>query len=161
MASKPSNKSIQEFEGRAKLIKTYYGNKDGHGHGTHCAGTIGSKTYGVAKKTKIYGVKVLDDNGSGTFSNIIAGVDFVANDYKTRGCPRGAVASMSLGGGKTQSVNDAVARLQRAGVFVAVAAGNDNADARNTSPASEPSVCTVGASDKVRKHGDSQTEDCY
>lgn len=92
---------------------------------------------------------MLDDNGSGTFSNIIAGVDFVANDYKTRGCPKGAVASMSLGGGKTQAVNDAVARLQRAGVFVAVAAGNDNADAANTSPASEPSVCTVGASDKV------------
>lgn len=144
---------IKEFEGRAKLIKTYYGNRDGNGHGTHCSGTIGSKTYGVAKKTLIYGVKVLDDDGSGSFANVIAGIDFVASDRRNRNCPKGVVASMSLGGGYSQAVNDAVARLQSSGVFVAVAAGNDNADAGNTSPASERSVCTVGATDKVSYAG--------
>lgn len=138
-----------EFEGRAKLIKSYYSTqRDGNGHGTHCSGTIGSKTYGVAKKTTIYGVKVLDDNGSGQFSTIISGMDYVANDYRNRNCPNGVVASMSLGGGYSQSVNNAVANLQRSGVFVAVAAGNDNRDASNTSPASEPSVCTIGATDR-------------
>ncbi|KAJ3498314.1 hypothetical protein NLG97_g1226 [Lecanicillium saksenae] len=140
-----------EFEGRAKQIKTFAStNRDGNGHGTHCSGTIGSKTYGVAKKVKIYGVKVLDDNGSGTLSNVIAGMDFVAGDYKNtaRGCTKGAVASMSLGGGFSSTVNSAAARLQASGVFVAVAAGNDNRDAANTSPASERSVCTVGATDR-------------
>lgn len=138
-----------EFEGRAKLVKSYYASsRDGNGHGTHCSGTIGSKTYGVAKKTNIYGVKVLDDRGSGQFSTIISGMDFVANDYRNRNCPRGVVASMSLGGGYSSSVNSAAAQLQRSGVFVAVAAGNDNRDAANTSPASETSVCTVGATDR-------------
>ncbi|KAJ6786751.1 hypothetical protein PWT90_02007 [Aphanocladium album] len=137
-----------EFEGRAKQIKTFASTgTDGNGHGTHCSGTIGSKTYGVAKKVSIFGVKVLDDNGSGTLSNVIAGMDFVASDYKSRNCPRGVVASMSLGGGYSATVNQAAAHLQSSGVFVAVAAGNDNRDAANTSPASEPSVCTVGASD--------------
>ena len=131
------------------MIKSFAStDTDGNGHGTHCSGTIGSKTYGVAKKTSIFGVKVLDDNGSGEFSTIISGMDYVASDYKNRDCPKGVVASMSLGGGFSQSVNDGVAKLQSAGVFVAVAAGNENTDASNTSPASEPSVCTVGASDK-------------
>nr|pir alkaline proteinase (EC 3.4.21.-) precursor - fungus (Fusarium sp.) (strain S-19-5) [Fusarium sp.]AAC60571.2 alkaline protease [Fusarium sp. S-19-5] len=137
-----------EFEGRAKQIKTFASTaRDGNGHGTHCSGTIGSKTYGVAKKVSIFGVKVLDDNGSGSLSNVIAGMDFVASDYRSRNCPRGVVASMSLGGGYSATVNQAAARLQSSGVFVAVAAGNDNRDAANTSPASEPSVCTVGATD--------------
>lgn len=81
---------------------------DGAGHGTHVAGTIGSKTYGVAKKTKLYAVKVLDASGSGSFSGVIAGIDYVANDAQTRDCPKGAVANMSLGGGKNTAVNEAV-----------------------------------------------------
>ncbi|KAM3432276.1 hypothetical protein NHJ13734_006932 [Beauveria thailandica] len=138
-----------EFEGRAKQIKTFVtGTRDGHGHGTHCAGTVGSKTYGVAKKVSIFGVKVLEDNGSGSLSGVIAGMDFVAQDRKARSqCSKGAVASMSLGGSYSATVNRAAANLQSSGVFVAVAAGNDNRDAANTSPASEPSVCTVGATD--------------
>ncbi|OAA45778.1 cuticle-degrading protease bassiasin I precursor [Beauveria brongniartii RCEF 3172] len=138
-----------DFEGRAKQIKTFVsGTTDGHGHGTHCAGTIGSKTYGVAKKTSIFGVKVLEDSGSGSLSGVIAGMDYVASDRKTRPqCSKGTVASMSLGGGYSATVNQAAARLQASGVFVAVAAGNDNKDAAQTSPASEPSVCTVGATD--------------
>ncbi|KAM3497635.1 hypothetical protein MY10362_009019 [Beauveria mimosiformis] len=137
-----------QFEGRAEQIKTFVsGTKDGHGHGTHCAGTIGSRDFGVAKKVSIFGVKVLEDSGSGSLSGVIAGMDFVASDRKSRNCPRGVVASMSLGGGFSATVNQAAARLQSSGVFVAVAAGNDNRDAKNTSPASEPSVCTVGATD--------------
>ncbi|KAK5988202.1 Cuticle-degrading protease [Cladobotryum mycophilum] len=136
-----------EFEGRAKQIKSFISGQtaDGNGHGTHVAGTIGSKTYGVAKKTSIYGVKVLDNSGSGSYSAVIAGIDFVATDYKTKSCPKGAVANMSLGGGFSAAVNTAAANLIKAGVFLAVAAGNSNVDAKDTSPASEPTVCTVGA----------------
>ncbi|KAI4618251.1 uncharacterized protein J4E87_007919 [Alternaria ethzedia] len=139
-----------EFEGRATFLANYAGdgqNSDGNGHGTHCAGTIGSKTYGVAKQTKLYAVKVLDASGSGSNSGVIAGINFVANDAKTRSCPNGAVANMSLGGSRSTAVNAAAANAVSAGVFMAVAAGNDGADARNSSPASEPTVYTVGATD--------------
>ncbi|MBE3042903.1 S8 family serine peptidase [Candidatus Bathyarchaeota archaeon] len=78
-------------------------------------------------------------------SGVIAGINFVASDANTRSCPNGAVANLSLGGGKSTAVNSAAAALVRAGVFLAVAAGNDNANAANYSPASEPSVCTVGS----------------
>jgi subtilisin family serine protease len=123
-------------------------NTDGNGHGTHCAGTIGSKTYGVAKKTKLFGVKVLDASGSGTNSGVIAGINYAANDQKTRtGCSSGTVGSMSLGGSKSTAVNSAAANAVSAGLFLAVAAGNDAANAANYSPASEPTVFTVGATD--------------
>jgi len=72
-------------------------------------------------------------------------MNFVATDSKTRNCPNGTVANMSLGGGLSTSTNSAAAALVNAGVFLAVAAGNDNKDAKNYSPASEPTVCTVGA----------------
>ncbi|KAF4582780.1 serine protease [Ophiocordyceps camponoti-floridani] len=121
---------------------------DGNGHGTHCAGTIGSLSYGVAKKTTLYGVKVLDDSGSGSTSNVIAGMDFAASDSKDRQCPKGVVANMSLGGGYSAAVNRAAAALVSAGVFLGVAAGNSNTDAARFSPASEPSVCTAGATTK-------------
>ncbi|USP81715.1 uncharacterized protein yc1106_08989 [Curvularia clavata] len=139
-----------EFEGRATFLSNFAGdgsNTDGNGHGTHCAGTIGSKTYGVAKKTQLYAVKVLDASGSGTNSGVIAGINFVANDVKTRSCPNGAVANMSLGGSKSTAVNSAAANAVTAGVFMAVAAGNDGRDAANSSPASEATVFTVGATD--------------
>ncbi|KAF1941291.1 subtilisin-like serine protease-like protein PR1A [Clathrospora elynae] len=139
-----------EFEGRATFLANFAGdgqNTDGNGHGTHCAGTIGSKTYGVAKKTSLFAVKVLDASGSGSNSGVIAGINYVANDVKTRSCPKGAVANMSLGGSKSTAVNSAAANAVSAGVFMAVAAGNDGKDASNSSPASEPSVFTVGATD--------------
>ncbi|KAK8877080.1 Cuticle-degrading protease [Apiospora arundinis] len=139
-----------EFEGRAEWLANYADKKDedGQGHGTHVAGTIGSKTYGVAKKTKLFAVKVLDSDGSGTNSQVIAGMDFVVSDSKGQKCPKGVVVNMSLGGTKSQAVNAAAADIVNAGIFLAVAAGNEAADASTSSPASEESACTVGATTK-------------
>lgn len=113
--------------------------------GTHVAGTIGSASYGVAKKTTIYGVKVLSNLGFGSNSGIIAGMNFVPTDAASRSCPSGVIANMSLGGGVSAAVNSAAAAMVSAGVFLAVAAGNSATDASTSSPASEPSVCTVGS----------------
>ncbi|QPH15795.1 hypothetical protein C2857_000292 [Epichloe festucae Fl1] len=139
-----------EFEGRAHQLKSYIpgSNIDDNGHGTHVAGTIGSRTYGVAKRVTIFGVKVLAANNKGSNSVIIKGMDFVHSDARRRRCPNGVVVNMSIGGGYSKAENQAAARLVRDGFFVAVAAGNDNRDARYFSPASEPSVCTVGGTDK-------------
>ncbi|KAK0755164.1 peptidase S8/S53 domain-containing protein [Schizothecium vesticola] len=137
-----------QFGGRATHLANYAGDNsaaDGNGHGTHVAGTIGGSTYGVAKKTKLYAVKVLNAQGSGSNSGVIAGMNFVVNDVKTRSCPNGTVVNMSLGGGFSSSTNNAAKAIVNAGVFLAVAAGNDNSDAANYSPASEPTACTVGA----------------
>ncbi|KAH8700068.1 subtilisin-like protease [Phaeosphaeriaceae sp. PMI808] len=143
-----------EFEGRATFLSNFAGdgqNSDGHGHGTHCAGTVGSKTYGVAKKTSLYAIKVLNSSGQGSNSGVIAGINFAANDAKTRNCPNGAIASLSLGGARSTTVNSASANAVAAGVFFAVAAGNENTDASGSSPASEPTVFTVGATDSADK----------
>ncbi|KAK1765483.1 subtilisin-like protein [Phialemonium atrogriseum] len=138
-----------EFEGRATFLYNAVDSSDtdGNGHGTHVAGTIGSAAYGVAKKTSLFGVKVLDSGGSGTTSGVIAGINFVATDSQTRNCPNGTVANMSLGGGASSTMNSAAAALVKAGVFLAVAAGNSDDDASFYSPASEPTVCTVGATE--------------
>ena len=113
------------------------------GHGTHVAGTIGGSTYGVAKKVTLVPVRVLGCNGSGSTSGVIAGINWVASNYKNFG--NLAVANLSLGGGKSNALNSAVNALYNSGVVVAVAAGNDNKDACLTSPASTPSAITVGA----------------
>ncbi|KAI0446060.1 subtilisin-like protease PR1K [Xylaria telfairii] len=140
-----------EFEGRATFASNQVDNDntDGNGHGTHVAGTIGSKTFGVAKKVSLYAVKVLGADGSGSNSGVIAGMDFVVSDAPSRDCPNGVVVNLSLGGGVSSAVNEAAANVVSAGHFMAVAAGNDATDASNSSPASEPSVCTVGATDKT------------
>ena len=113
---------------------------DCNGHGTHVAGTVGGSTYGVAKGVTLHPVRVLGCTGSGSNSGVIAGMDWVAQN---RTLP--AVANMSLGGGFSQATNDAVQRMVNAGVTVVVAAGNDNANACNYSPASAASAVTVGS----------------
>jgi subtilisin family serine protease len=141
-----------EFGGRAKLIKSYTGvNTDDNGHGTHVSGTIGSATYGVAKNALLFGIKVLDAQGSGAWTDIVSGIQYAVKDSAARAasCPNGFVVNMSLGGGKTESVNSAVAAAVDAGLFFAVAAGNDGVDYSNTSPASEPKAFAVGASDNA------------
>lgn len=120
-------------------------NTDGNGHGTHVAGTIGGTKYGVAKRTTLLGVKVLNASGSGTNSGVISGMNFVVTDARTRSCPNGVVVNMSLGGSTSTAVNNAARAITSAGHFLAVAAGNSNANAASFSPASEPSACTVGA----------------
>ncbi|KAK5997458.1 Cuticle-degrading protease [Cladobotryum mycophilum] len=140
-----------EFEGRAFQVATFANGDttDGNGHGTHLAGTIGSRSYGVARKTLLLSVKVLDDNGSGSLSQVIAGMDFVVKDAPTRGCPKGAMANLSLGASFSAAVNKAAASMVSAGIFVSVAAGGSNTDVGSTSPASEPSVCTVGGTTRA------------
>jgi subtilisin family serine protease len=132
-----------QFGGRASQVFNSAGGKntDCNGHGTHVASTVGDATYGIAKGVRVYGVKVLNCQGSGTWSGVISGMDWVAANHR-----KPAVANMSLGGGTNTSVNDAATRLSNAGVFVAVAAGNDNANACNYSPAAAAGVTTVAAS---------------
>ena len=114
---------------------------DGHGHGTHCAGTVAGATFGLAKKATVVAVKVLGADGGGTNAGVIAGVQWAAADA----AGKRAVASMSLGGSRSEALNAAVAAAVAAGLPVVVAAGNSNADAADYSPASEPSAITVGA----------------
>ncbi|KAJ3008372.1 hypothetical protein HKX48_008566 [Thoreauomyces humboldtii] len=140
-----------EFEGRAKIGKSFAsdGDTDGNGHGTHVAGTIGSKTYGVAKNVNLIAVKVLDARGSGTTSDVIAGVEWVATNAPKSG--RKSVANMSLGGGASTTLDRAVQAAIRAGVNFAVAAGNSARDACLLSPGRVAEAVTVAASDKNDK----------
>jgi subtilisin family serine protease len=114
-----------------------------HWHGTHVAGTVGGKDYGVAKGVKLHSVRVLDNCGSGTVAGIISGIDWVANNKILP-----AVTNMSISGGKSDSMNLAVKNLINSGVVVVVAAGNSAYDACQYSPSSEPMAITVGATDK-------------
>ncbi|KAF3167545.1 serine protease [Orbilia oligospora] len=142
-----------DFEGRANWGKTIPANDedlDGNGHGTHCSGTIAGKKYGVAKKASVYAVKVLKSNGSGTMSDVVKGVEWAVTDHLKRSKSqkgfKGSVANMSLGGGKSTTLDMAVNAAVDNGVHFAVAAGNDNADACNYSPAAANKAVTVGAS---------------
>ncbi|KAJ6787619.1 hypothetical protein PWT90_09411 [Aphanocladium album] len=137
---------IQEFEGRAHQLKSFVPGSeiDDNGHGTHCAGTIGSASYGVAKKTTIYGVKVINKEGRFWYSDLIAAYDWIQSDSQKRDCPNGIAISGSLGGAFSQSLNDAANNMVDAGYFMAIAAGNDNQDTSNHSPGSASKVCTVG-----------------
>lgn len=114
---------------------------DCNGHGTHVAGTVGGTTWGVAKAVQLVPVRVLGCDGSGTTSGVIAGIDWTASQTH-----RPAVANLSLGGGASSALDAAVAGAVSKGITMVVAAGNDNLNACNYSPAREPSAITVGAS---------------
>ncbi|CAG8949370.1 hypothetical protein HYFRA_00004997 [Hymenoscyphus fraxineus] len=118
---------------------------DGQGHGTHCAGTVGGSTYGVAKAATLVGVKVLSNAGEGTASGVIAGMNWVATNAESLGMSTKSVMSMSLGGGFSQATNNAVNAVFNSGVTVVVAAGNEDQLASNTSPGSAANAITVGA----------------
>ena len=140
--------SHPEFEGRAihgiNTVDTI--DTDCNSHGTHVAGTIGSKTFGVAKQVTLYAVKVLDCRGSGSFSGILKGFEYVAEIHTKQG--KQSVINMSLGGPKSESINMGVSELLKKGIHVVVAAGNENQDACNVSPASGSiisDIISVGA----------------
>jgi cerevisin len=147
-----------DFEGRASWGKTIPSgdeDKDGNGHGTHCSGTVAGKKYGVAKKAHVKAVKVLRSNGSGSMSDVVKGVEYAAESHseqvdkakkgKRKGF-KGSAANMSLGGGKSALLDQAVNAAVDAGIHFAVAAGNDNADSCRYSPAAAEKAVTVGAS---------------
>ncbi|MFD6969912.1 S8 family peptidase [Streptomyces sp. NPDC059979] len=117
--------------------------QDCQGHGTHVAGTVAGKTYGVARKANLVSVRVLGCDGKGTWSGIIAGMDWVAKNAK-----QPAVLNGSLGGDRSDAVNNAATALSDAGVLPVIAAGNSAKDACNVSPASAARVITVAASNQ-------------
>jgi len=134
-----------EFEGRAKWGKTFTidGDTDCNGHGTHVAGTVGGKLYGVAKKVTLIAVKVLGCDGSGSWTGVIQGIAWVVNAAAASKKP--SAANLSIGGPKNADVDAAVANAVKAGVTMVVAAGNENSDACSFSPAAAKTAITVGA----------------
>jgi len=143
-----------DFAGRATWGENFVDTQDTdcNGHGTHVAGTVGGTAYGIAKKVNLIAVKVLGCSGSGSWAGVISGIQYAATKSTNP-----SVANMSLGGGYTQSVNDAVKAAVEAGVTFVIAAGNNNGDACATSPASEPSAITVCSSD-IEENGAAQED---
>ncbi|ATL30203.1 S8 family peptidase [Streptomyces formicae] len=136
--------SHTDFGGRASYGYDAIDNdntaQDGHGHGTHVAGTVAGTLHGVAKKAKIVGVRVLNNQGSGTTAQVVAGIDWV-----TKNAVKPAVANMSLGGGADSALDTAVRNSIASGITYAVAAGNESTDASTKSPARVAEAITVGA----------------
>ncbi|MFJ8921279.1 S8 family peptidase [Streptomyces sp. NPDC102415] len=134
-----------DFEGRATsgfdAVDNDADADDGNGHGTHVAGTIAGASHGVAKKAKIVAVRVLDDAGSGTTEQVVAGIDWVTENHEGP-----SVANMSLGGSADPALDAAVQKAIASGVTFAVAAGNESSDAGEGSPSRVPEAITVASS---------------
>ncbi|GEB60175.1 S8 family peptidase [Streptomyces gardneri] len=145
--------SHQDFGGRAShgfdAVDNDQTADDGNGHGTHVAGTIAGTAHGVAKKAKVVAVRVLDDNGSGTTDQVVAGIDWVTQNHSGP-----SVANMSLGGGADEALDAAVQRAIASGVTFAVAAGNESSDAGQGSPSRVPEALTVASSTKDDEQSD-------
>jgi subtilisin family serine protease len=124
------------------FINDRYGWTDCNGHGTHVAGIAGGTRFGVAKKSILHSVRVLNCYGSGTWSNIISGIDWIVSERQRLNKP--VIASISIGGSKSLAINNAVNMASKQGVFVVVAAGNEVSDACNYSPSSASRAITVG-----------------
>jgi len=139
----------RDFGGRATFGANYAGgsNNDGNGHGTHCAGTVGGSTFGIAKGARLVGVKVLSDSGSGSISGIISGIQWSTTNYRSRPANSHGVISMSLGGTTGGTMQTAIRAAKTAGIVVVVAAGNSNANACSFFPAAYPECITVASSD--------------
>ncbi|MFF3908730.1 S8 family peptidase [Streptomyces sp. NPDC001848] len=139
--------SHKDFGGRASYGWDFVDNdataEDGNGHGTHVAGTVAGATYGVAKQARVVAVRVLDDDGSGTTAQVIAGIDWV-----TKHARKPAVANLSLSGYANAQLDAAVRNSIASGVTYAVAAGNSGLAAGLYSPARVDQAITVGASDR-------------
>ncbi|KAI1264914.1 subtilase [Xylariaceae sp. FL1019] len=140
----------QQFQGRAEMVFNAVegsADTDENGHGSHVSGTIGGATFGVAKNVQLKGVKVLGADGGGTNSDVLDGINFVETDVNEKKLAGKVVMNMSLGGGFSQALNNAIEALAAAGIVPVVAAGNEDVDAANDSPASSPNAITVGAID--------------
>ncbi|TPX71398.1 hypothetical protein SpCBS45565_g01093 [Spizellomyces sp. 'palustris'] len=139
------NIAHQEFGGRARFGVSFSasGNDDGVGHGTHVAGTIGGKTVGVAKNVNLIAVKVIDNDGSGSASSVIMGLEWVTRQVTASQIP--SIINMSIGGARSTALDMAVLNAVKSGITVVAAAGNDNHDACLDSPANLMPVITVGA----------------
>ena len=120
------------------------GTVDCNGHGTHVATTAAGTKYGIAKNAKLVPVRILNCAGSGSYATVIAGLDWILSPLNTNSKSQ-AVLNLSIGGGASSSINDAILRLTNAGITVVAAAGNETTDACTRSPASAPSAITVGA----------------
>lgn len=137
-----------EFEGRVEMGEnlTEEESADQNGHGTHVAGIVGSKTFGVAKNITLIDVKCLNAGGSGNLVQVLKGLEFTVNDCKKHPDKK-CVANLSLGSLFINILNEAVNEAVRSGVVVTVAAGNMNIDACFSSPSSSQGAITVGAFD--------------
>eukprot|EP00612_Vaucheria_litorea_P000580 CAMPEP_0171459498 /NCGR_PEP_ID=MMETSP0945-20130129/4760_1 /TAXON_ID=109269 /ORGANISM="Vaucheria litorea, Strain CCMP2940" /LENGTH=564 /DNA_ID=CAMNT_0011985533 /DNA_START=95 /DNA_END=1789 /DNA_ORIENTATION=+ len=151
------NKNHVDFGGRA-----FYGGDfvnegsapDQNGHGSHCAGTAAGSTYGIARDATIYGVKVLSGSGSGTNAGVLGGIEWAVNDANGKS----GVISMSLGGGASTAIDNAVKEASSSGMIVVVAAGNENQNSCNVSPARAGGTASSGNS-KVITVGSTTSSD--
>ncbi|RIA79196.1 peptidase S8/S53 domain-containing protein [Glomus cerebriforme] len=139
-----------EFEGRASFGGTFCSNcstTDDHGHGTNVAGIVGGKNFGVAKKTKLIAVKVLNQNGQGTSATVTAGISFVITKHQNSS-NKNTIINLSLSAGFSDAINKIVSDSINAGIHVVASAGDNDGDACSFSPSSVTQAIVVGSTEK-------------